>query len=177
MAISRKQASKISQARSSNTNQAHRHQCTPRKDPSRMYTRTRGRVEELLVAEELWNDHKKPFFFPFPSAATCTNHSLEVDQRSEQGEALAPRPAEEQEDEEPTSPSPKEEGDDYCVAIKKAPLPTSRSHESIATAILSHYQVVSPPSEHQEATTLVAITTCSSWHPTRAADSGLSRKF
>ncbi|MQL75086.1 hypothetical protein Taro_007436 [Colocasia esculenta] len=40
-----------------------------------------GRVEELLVAEELWNDHKKPFFFPFSSAATCTNHSLEVDQR------------------------------------------------------------------------------------------------
>ncbi|MQL76327.1 hypothetical protein Taro_008715 [Colocasia esculenta] len=39
-----------------------------------------GRVEELLVAEELWNDHKKPFFFPFSSAATCTNHSLEVDQ-------------------------------------------------------------------------------------------------
>ncbi|MQL75085.1 hypothetical protein Taro_007435 [Colocasia esculenta] len=40
-----------------------------------------GRVEELLVAEELWNDHKNPFFFPFSSAATCTNHSLEVDQR------------------------------------------------------------------------------------------------
>ncbi|MQL72975.1 hypothetical protein Taro_005324 [Colocasia esculenta] len=40
-----------------------------------------GRVEELLVAEELWNDHKKPFFFPFSSATTCTNHSLEVDQR------------------------------------------------------------------------------------------------
>ncbi|MQL68434.1 hypothetical protein Taro_000727 [Colocasia esculenta] len=42
----------------------------------------KGRVEELLVAEELWNDHKKSFFFPFSSAATCTNHSLEVDQRS-----------------------------------------------------------------------------------------------
>ncbi|MQL84447.1 hypothetical protein Taro_016952 [Colocasia esculenta] len=40
-----------------------------------------GRVEELLVAEELWNDHKKPLFFPFSSAATCTNHSPEVDQR------------------------------------------------------------------------------------------------
>ncbi|MQL87181.1 hypothetical protein Taro_019719 [Colocasia esculenta] len=40
-----------------------------------------GRVEELLVAEELWNDHKRPFFFPFSSAATCTNHPLEVDQR------------------------------------------------------------------------------------------------
>ncbi|MQL92638.1 hypothetical protein Taro_025265 [Colocasia esculenta] len=40
-----------------------------------------GRVEELLVTEELWNNHKKPFFFPFSSAATCTNHPLEVDQR------------------------------------------------------------------------------------------------
>ncbi|MQM23560.1 hypothetical protein Taro_056626, partial [Colocasia esculenta] len=39
-----------------------------------------GRVEELLVAEELWNDHKKPIFFPFSSAATSTNHPLEVDQ-------------------------------------------------------------------------------------------------
>ncbi|MQM17003.1 hypothetical protein Taro_049967, partial [Colocasia esculenta] len=36
-----------------------------------------GRVEELLVAEELWNDHKKLFFFPFSSAATCTNRPLE----------------------------------------------------------------------------------------------------
>ncbi|MQL82008.1 hypothetical protein Taro_014471 [Colocasia esculenta] len=42
----------------------------------------KGRVEELLVAEELWNDHKKPFFFPFSSTATCTNHPLEVDQRN-----------------------------------------------------------------------------------------------
>ncbi|MQL68249.1 hypothetical protein Taro_000508 [Colocasia esculenta] len=42
---------------------------------------TMGRVEELLVAEELWNDHKKLFFFPFSSAATCTNCPLEVDQR------------------------------------------------------------------------------------------------
>ncbi|MQL86497.1 hypothetical protein Taro_019039 [Colocasia esculenta] len=41
---------------------------------------SQGRVEELLVAEELWNDHKKLFFFPFSSAATCTNHPLEVDQ-------------------------------------------------------------------------------------------------
>ncbi|MQL81035.1 hypothetical protein Taro_013491, partial [Colocasia esculenta] len=39
-----------------------------------------GRVEELLVAEELWNDHKKLFFFPFSSAAACTNRPLEVDQ-------------------------------------------------------------------------------------------------
>ncbi|MQL78026.1 hypothetical protein Taro_010455 [Colocasia esculenta] len=42
---------------------------------------TMGRVEELLVAEELWNDHKKLIFFPFSSSATCTNHPLEVDQR------------------------------------------------------------------------------------------------
>ncbi|MQL97005.1 hypothetical protein Taro_029688, partial [Colocasia esculenta] len=40
-----------------------------------------GRVKELLVAEELWNDHKKLFFFPFSSAVTCTNHPPEVDQR------------------------------------------------------------------------------------------------
>ncbi|MQM11142.1 hypothetical protein Taro_044045 [Colocasia esculenta] len=39
-----------------------------------------GRVEELLVAEELWNDHKKLIFFPFSSAATCTNRPLEIDQ-------------------------------------------------------------------------------------------------
>ncbi|MQL70724.1 hypothetical protein Taro_003045 [Colocasia esculenta] len=41
-----------------------------------------GCVEELLVAEELWNDHKKLIFFPFSSAATCTNRPLEVDQRN-----------------------------------------------------------------------------------------------
>ncbi|MQL93427.1 hypothetical protein Taro_026070 [Colocasia esculenta] len=41
---------------------------------------TMGRVEELLAAEELWNDHKKLIFFPFSSAAICTNRPLEVDQ-------------------------------------------------------------------------------------------------
>ncbi|MQL74505.1 hypothetical protein Taro_006863 [Colocasia esculenta] len=41
----------------------------------------RGRVEELLVAEELWNDHKKLIFFPVASAATCTDSHLEVNQR------------------------------------------------------------------------------------------------
>ncbi|MQL68710.1 hypothetical protein Taro_000986 [Colocasia esculenta] len=41
-----------------------------------------GHVGELLVAEELWNDHKKLIFFPFSSAATCTNRPLEIDQRS-----------------------------------------------------------------------------------------------
>ncbi|MQL93524.1 hypothetical protein Taro_026169 [Colocasia esculenta] len=40
-----------------------------------------GRVEELLVAEELWNDHKKLIFFPVAFAATCTDSNLEVDQR------------------------------------------------------------------------------------------------
>ncbi|MQM15953.1 hypothetical protein Taro_048907 [Colocasia esculenta] len=40
-----------------------------------------GRVEELLVAEELWNDHKKLIFFPIASAATYTDSHLEVDQR------------------------------------------------------------------------------------------------
>ncbi|MQM14852.1 hypothetical protein Taro_047783 [Colocasia esculenta] len=55
-----------------------------------------GRVEELSVAEEMWNDHKKPFFFPFSSAATCTNHPLEVDQRARRlskGSNLAPMTA------------------------------------------------------------------------------------
>ncbi|MQM11222.1 hypothetical protein Taro_044127 [Colocasia esculenta] len=42
-----------------------------------------GRVEELLVAEELWNDHKKLIFFPVASAMTCTDSHLEVDQRDE----------------------------------------------------------------------------------------------
>ncbi|MQL70725.1 hypothetical protein Taro_003044 [Colocasia esculenta] len=46
--------------------------------------RPNGRVEELLVAEELWNDHKKLIFFPFSSAATCTNCPLDVDQRYHQ---------------------------------------------------------------------------------------------
>ncbi|MQL82379.1 hypothetical protein Taro_014866 [Colocasia esculenta] len=37
-----------------------------------------GRVEEFLEARELWIDHKKLIFFPFSSAATCTNHLLGV---------------------------------------------------------------------------------------------------
>ncbi|MQL73695.1 hypothetical protein Taro_006035 [Colocasia esculenta] len=40
-----------------------------------------GRVEELLVVEELWNDHKKLIFFLVASAATCTDIHFEVDQR------------------------------------------------------------------------------------------------
>ncbi|MQL91457.1 hypothetical protein Taro_024068 [Colocasia esculenta] len=41
-----------------------------------------GRVEEFLVAGEQEIVHTKPFFFPFSSAVTCTNHPLEVDQRT-----------------------------------------------------------------------------------------------
>ncbi|MQL99235.1 hypothetical protein Taro_031957 [Colocasia esculenta] len=41
-----------------------------------------GRVEELLVAGELWIIHKKLIFFPRSSATTCTNRPLEVDQRT-----------------------------------------------------------------------------------------------
>ncbi|MQL98481.1 hypothetical protein Taro_031189 [Colocasia esculenta] len=47
-----------------------------------------GRVEELLVAEELWNDHKKLIFFPV-RAATCTNHLLGVELRSTLGQYKA----------------------------------------------------------------------------------------
>ncbi|MQL74349.1 hypothetical protein Taro_006700 [Colocasia esculenta] len=42
-----------------------------------------GRVEELLVAGELWIIHKKLIFFSRSSATTCTNHQLEVDQRAQ----------------------------------------------------------------------------------------------
>ncbi|MQM01873.1 hypothetical protein Taro_034632 [Colocasia esculenta] len=38
-------------------------------------------MEELLGAGELWIDHKKDFFFPRSSSATCTNCPLEADQR------------------------------------------------------------------------------------------------
>ncbi|MQL69524.1 hypothetical protein Taro_001788 [Colocasia esculenta] len=41
----------------------------------------RGRVEEFLAAGEAGDPHTKPFFFPVVSAATCTDHHLEVDQR------------------------------------------------------------------------------------------------
>ncbi|MQL81933.1 hypothetical protein Taro_014389 [Colocasia esculenta] len=39
-----------------------------------------GRVEEFLAAGEAGDPHTKPFFFPVVSAATCTDHHLEVDQ-------------------------------------------------------------------------------------------------
>ncbi|MQM15961.1 hypothetical protein Taro_048914 [Colocasia esculenta] len=45
------------------------------------FTTCWGRVEELLVAGELWIDHKKLIFFLFSSASTCANHPLGVDQR------------------------------------------------------------------------------------------------
>ncbi|MQL97372.1 hypothetical protein Taro_030064 [Colocasia esculenta] len=41
-----------------------------------------GHVGEFLAAGEQEIVHTKPFFFPFSSAATCTNHPLEVDQRN-----------------------------------------------------------------------------------------------
>ncbi|MQL98287.1 hypothetical protein Taro_030989 [Colocasia esculenta] len=40
-----------------------------------------GHVEEFFVAGEQEIAHTNPFFFPFSSAATCTNCPLEVDQR------------------------------------------------------------------------------------------------
>ncbi|MQL74547.1 hypothetical protein Taro_006907 [Colocasia esculenta] len=40
-----------------------------------------GRVEELLVAGDLWINHKKLIFFPHSPATTCTDSHLEVDQR------------------------------------------------------------------------------------------------
>ncbi|MQL84595.1 hypothetical protein Taro_017097 [Colocasia esculenta] len=39
-----------------------------------------GRVEEFLATGEAGDPHTKPFFFPIVSAATCTDHHLEVDQ-------------------------------------------------------------------------------------------------
>ncbi|MQL78880.1 hypothetical protein Taro_011316 [Colocasia esculenta] len=42
---------------------------------------TRIRDHELLAAGGAGDPHTKPFFFPFSSAVTCTNHPLEVDQR------------------------------------------------------------------------------------------------
>ncbi|MQM23232.1 hypothetical protein Taro_056295, partial [Colocasia esculenta] len=51
-------------------------------NPRYEFTTFWGRVEEFLVAGELCIDHKKDIFFPRSSAATCTNHPLEVDQRT-----------------------------------------------------------------------------------------------
>ncbi|MQL87800.1 hypothetical protein Taro_020346 [Colocasia esculenta] len=49
-----------------------------------------GSMEELMVAEELWNDHKKLIFFPIASAATCTDSHLEIDQRRKPNECDGP---------------------------------------------------------------------------------------
>ncbi|MQL94284.1 hypothetical protein Taro_026938 [Colocasia esculenta] len=43
---------------------------------------------EFLVAGEQEIIHTKPFFFPVSSAATCTNHPLEVDQRGKDWTAI-----------------------------------------------------------------------------------------
>ncbi|MQM10018.1 hypothetical protein Taro_042903, partial [Colocasia esculenta] len=51
-------------------------------NPRDEFTTFWGRVEELLVARELWINHKKDIFFPRSPAATCTNHPLKVDQMS-----------------------------------------------------------------------------------------------
>ncbi|MQL75994.1 hypothetical protein Taro_008374 [Colocasia esculenta] len=45
------------------------------------FTTCWGRVDEFFVAGEQEIGQTKPFFIPFSSAATCTNHPLEVDQR------------------------------------------------------------------------------------------------
>ncbi|MQM19739.1 hypothetical protein Taro_052750 [Colocasia esculenta] len=45
-----------------------------------------GHVEELLVAGELWIDHKKVIFFPCSSATTCANRPLGVEQRKQSEE-------------------------------------------------------------------------------------------
>ncbi|MQL81817.1 hypothetical protein Taro_014272 [Colocasia esculenta] len=76
---------------------------------------------------------------------TAHKHCVDTSKGSEQGEALAPRPAEEKQDKEPTFPSIEEEGDQAPVAIKKAPPSTSRSDQGIATTSVSHYQFI--PSE------------------------------
>ncbi|MQL79628.1 hypothetical protein Taro_012066 [Colocasia esculenta] len=49
--------------------------------PRRQGRLNAGRVEEFLAAGEPGDPHTKPFFFPVVSAATCTDHHLEVDQR------------------------------------------------------------------------------------------------
>ncbi|MQM17186.1 hypothetical protein Taro_050155 [Colocasia esculenta] len=59
-------------------------------NPRDEFTTCWGRVEEFLVAGELWIDHKKDIFFPRLSVATCTNRPIEVDQRRKPGERDGP---------------------------------------------------------------------------------------
>ncbi|MQL67900.1 hypothetical protein Taro_000152 [Colocasia esculenta] len=71
------------------------HRClnTLNRNPRDEFRTCWGRVEELLVAGELWIIHKKLIFFPCSSATTCTNRPLEVDQRARRvskGSSLAP---------------------------------------------------------------------------------------
>ncbi|MQM15719.1 hypothetical protein Taro_048671 [Colocasia esculenta] len=63
------------------TPKTHRYLNTVHPNPRDEFRTFWGHVEELLVAEELWNDHKKLNFFPVASAATCTDSHLEVYQR------------------------------------------------------------------------------------------------
>ncbi|MQM17888.1 hypothetical protein Taro_050869 [Colocasia esculenta] len=51
-------------------------------NPRGEFTTCWGRVEELLVARELWIDHKKAIFFPHSSATTCANCPLGVELRT-----------------------------------------------------------------------------------------------
>ncbi|MQL98914.1 hypothetical protein Taro_031630, partial [Colocasia esculenta] len=51
-------------------------------NPRVEFTTCWGRVEEHLVAGELWIDHKKVIFFSCSSATTCTNRPLGVEQRT-----------------------------------------------------------------------------------------------
>ncbi|MQM09480.1 hypothetical protein Taro_042351 [Colocasia esculenta] len=52
-------------------------------NPRDEFTTCWGHVEGLLVAGELWIDHKKAIFFPRSSATTYANYPLGVDQSIE----------------------------------------------------------------------------------------------
>ncbi|MQL82032.1 hypothetical protein Taro_014502 [Colocasia esculenta] len=60
-------------------------------NPRDEFTTCWGHVEELLVAGELWIDHKKDIFFPRSPAATCTNRPHEVDQRNPHNSLTQPQ--------------------------------------------------------------------------------------
>ncbi|MQM13032.1 hypothetical protein Taro_045953, partial [Colocasia esculenta] len=78
------------------THKTHRCLNTLHPNPRNEFRTCWGRVEELLVAGELWIIYKKLIFFPRSSAMTCTNHLLEVDQRARRvfkGSSLAPMTA------------------------------------------------------------------------------------